>query len=185
MMGRSLVPACALVLLVACGGTKETPAAPAQLAGEPQAVALPPLVKVAPPAELFAVARIPNAAKTADTGVAWSGLPVNWRSLLDKAVPGLSQTAVLDSPVDFAAMLDPTSVEEPRVYWAFSVGASSTDTAAAFFRSQGAQVTQESAGAYRAKLGNDLTCSIVRALGSAPARVVCSEEAVNTDALAP
>ncbi|HEX4341090.1 MAG TPA: hypothetical protein VH062_34510 [Polyangiaceae bacterium] len=186
MKGRSLVPACALVLVVSCGGGKQEPAqAPAQTGQEPQAVVLPPLAKVAPPAELFAIARVPNAAKSADTGVAWSGLPVNWRSLLDKAVPGLSQTAVFDAPLDFAAMLDPTSVEEPRVQWAFSVGVSSTDTAAAFFRSQGGQVTQEAAGAYRAKVGDGLTCDIVRALGAAPARVVCSDGAASADALAP
>jgi hypothetical protein len=186
MMGRSLLPACALGVLVSCGGGKQEPAkAPPAVVEGARVQALPPLAKVAPPAELFAVARLPNTAKTADTGIAWSGLPMNWRSLLDKAVPGLSQAAVFDAPLDFAAMLDPTSVEAPRVLWAFSVGAPSTDVAAAFFRSQGARVTQEAAGAYRVKLGNGLTCMIVRALGAAPARAVCSDEAVDADALAP
>jgi hypothetical protein len=142
-------------------------------------------VKVAPPAELFAVARLPNAAKTADTGIAWSGLPMNWRSMLGKAVPGIERAAALDAPVDFAAMLDPASTEEPRVEWAFSIGALSTDAAAAFFRAQGATVTSEAAGAYRARIGKGLTCAVVRALGVAPARVVCSDQAVNADALAP
>ncbi len=186
MKGRSLGTACALLLLVSCGNGKQEPAkAPAPTGEVRQAPELPPLVKVAAPAELFAVARVANAAKSADTGVSWSGLPLNWRSLLDKAVPGLSQAAVLDAPLDFAATLDPTSAEEPRMQWAFSVGAASTATAAAFFRSQGAEVMEESPGAFRAKLGNDLSCRIVRALGTAPARVVCSENAVNADALAP
>jgi hypothetical protein len=186
MKGRSLLPACALGVLVSCGGGKQEPSkAPPAVVEAPRVEVLPPLAKVAPPAELFAVARVPNTAKTADTGVAWSGLPMNWRSLLDKAVPGLSQAAVFDAPLDFAAMLDPTSVEAPRVLWAFSVGAPSTDIAAAFFRSQGARVTQEAAGAYRVKLGNGLSCMLVRALGAAPARAVCSDDAVNADALAP
>lgn len=186
MMGRSLLPACALGVLVSCGGGKTEPAkTPPALVEAPRVEVLPPLAKVAPPAELFAVARVPNAAKTADTGVAWSGLPMNWRSLLDKAVPGLSQAAAFDAPLDFAAMLDPASVEAPRVLWAFAIGTPSTDIAAAFFRSQGAQVTEEAAGSYRVKVGNGLTCMLVRALGAAPARAVCSDEAVNADALAP
>ncbi len=180
------MPACALGVLVSCGGGKQEPAAPpAAVAEAPKVEALPPLAKVAAPAELFAVARIPNAAKTADTGVAWSGLPVNWRSILDKEAPGLSQAALFDVPIDFAAMLDPASIEAPRVLWAFSVGAPSTDVAAAFFRSQGAHVTQEAAGAYRVQLGNGLSCMLVRALGAAPARVVCSEDAADADALGP
>jgi hypothetical protein len=170
---------------VSCGGAKQEPVQPPVAREEPAVAALPPLVKVAPPAELFAVARLPNAAKTADTGIAWSGLPMNWRSMLGKAVPGIERAAALDAPVDFAAMLDPASAEEPRVEWAFSIGAASTDAAAAFFRAQGATVTSEAAGAYRARIGKGLTCVVVRALGIAPARVVCSDQAVNADALAP
>lgn len=186
MKGRSLLTACALGLLVSCGGGKQEPAKAPQATNEgPHAVALPPLAKVPAPAELFAVARLPNVAKTADTGVAWSGLPMNWRSLLEKEVPGLSQAAVFDAPVDFAAMLDPASVEAPHVFWAFSVGASSTDVAAAFFRSQGARVTDESAGSFRAVVQGGPACLIVRALGSSPARVVCSDEVQNAAALAP
>jgi hypothetical protein len=186
MLGRWLTPLGVIGVLVSCGGGKQEPAQSAAVAREEPAVApLPPLVPVAAPAELFAVARIPNAAKTADTGVAWSGLPMNWRGLLDKAVPGLDRAAVLGAPVDFAAMLDPTAVAEPRVEWAFAVGASSTDAAATFLRSQGATVTSEAAGAYRAQIGKDLSCLVVRALGTAPARVVCSDSAVNADALAP
>ena len=170
-----MFPACALGLLVSCGGGKQEPAqAPVAAVEAPRPEALPPLAQVPPPAELFAVARVPNAAKTADTGAAWSGLPANWRSMLDKAVPGLSQAARLDAPLDLAAMLDPASVEAPRVLWAFSVGAPSTDVAAAFLRSQGARVTQQAAGAYRAEVGNGFVCLVVRSLGASPARVVCS-----------
>jgi hypothetical protein len=185
MKGRWLLPGL-FGLAVSCGGNaKQGPARAVPARDEPAAAVLPPLVKVAPPGELFAVARLPNAAKTADTGIAWSGLPMNWRSLLGQAVPGIERAAALDAPIDFAAMLDPASAEEPRVEWAFSIGAASTDAAAAFFRAQGATVTSEAAGAYRARIGKSLSCMIVRALGVAPARVVCSDQAVNADALTP
>jgi hypothetical protein len=185
MKGRWLLPGLLLGLGVSCGGTKQEPAPPKPIAEAPVVAALPPLVKVAAPPELFAVARLPNVAKSADTGVAWSGLPLNWRSLLNTAVPGLERAAVLDAPVDFAAMLDPASVEEPKVEWAFAFGAPSTEAAVAFLRAQGASVTSEAGGAYRAKVGSGLACAVVRALGAAPARVVCSDIAMNADALAP
>jgi hypothetical protein len=183
---RWLVPGCLLTLLVGCGG-HEQQAAPAVAATQapPQVVALPPLTRVPPPQQLFAVARLTNAEKTADTGVAWSGLPLGWRALLEKAVPGLSRAAVLSAPVDFAAMLDPGAVVEPRVEWAFSVGASSTELAVSFLREQGARISGDAASGYHARIGTDLTCVVVRALGAAPVRVVCSGEASNAEALAP
>src|SRR5262245_39156739 len=73
-----------------------------------------PLTSVAKPAEVFALARVKNLATLADTAVAWSSMPVNWRTELAKEMPGLEQAVQLSAPVEFAAMLDPASTTEPR-----------------------------------------------------------------------
>jgi hypothetical protein len=144
-----------------------------------------PLTPMPAPAELFAVARIANLEKAADTAISWSGLPMNWRSLLEKELPGISRIAVMTAPLDFAATLDPASGETPKVHWAFAVAAPSTDAAAGFFRQQGVAVVSREAGAYQATIDKNLSCVVARALGAAPARVVCSSELSDVEALWP
>lgn len=186
-MVRFAVGAWAVVLSVGCGGAKPLPAAPPAPASSALELSAPlgPLTPVAAPPELFAVARVLNPARVADTSIAWSALPVNWRSMLFKAAPGVDTAAVFDAPVDFAAMLDPSSGEEPRVFWAVSYGAPSVDAATGFLRKQGGTVTPLPGGAYLVKVDSHVVCVTARALGAAPARVVCSDEGDSAQALVP
>jgi hypothetical protein len=175
---------CAFAL--GCGGAKpvsvSVPTAAPVAAAPPE---LAPLSPVSAPSELFALARVANAAKIMDTGIGWSGLPMDWRSMLRKNAPGVEDVLVMSAPVDFTAMLDPAAGEEPRVLWAVAFGVTGTDAAANFFRQAGLRVTPDVSGAYRVRVGKSLECVIVRALGAAPARVVCSDSAGSTDALSP
>jgi len=179
--------ACLLAVVTGCGGAKPEPVAPPPPAAS-EATAAPaekaaPLSPVSAPPELFAVGRVGNPAKLFDTAIAWSGLPVNWRALLEKAAPGLPQIGALEAPIDAAAMLDPTSGETPRVLWAFAFGVASTDAAAQSFRQQGFRVSAERGGVFSIDNGS-LRCLDVPALGAAAARVVCSDRAEGVDALA-
>jgi hypothetical protein len=186
-MVRFAVGACAVFLSVGCGGAKPAPVAPVALAtpGLELGASLGPLTPVAAPPELFAVARVSNPAKVADTSIAWSALPVNWRSMLSKEAPGVDSAALFDAPVDFAAMLDPSSGEEPRVLWAASYGAPSVDAATGFLRKQGATVTPLAGGAYLVKVDSHIVCVAARALGAAPARIICSDQSDSAQALMP
>ncbi len=182
---RFVGAACALLsTLSGCGGSKPEPVA-VPAAQPPAAPAPAPIVALEPataPPGLFAIGRITDASKLADTAILWSGLPTNWRDLLTKEVPGFDRIAALGAPIDFAAALDPAS-EAPRVFRAFAFGVGSVDAAASFFRGQGYHVAADSGG-YRIENGT-LACLDVPALGASPARVVCSDEADGVNALAP
>jgi hypothetical protein len=186
-MVRVTVGAWAVVLSVGCGGAKPAPlVASGPLSGGTEVLGpLPPLTPVAASPELFAVARITNPSKVADTAIAWSALPVNWRSMLAKEAPGVDSAAMYEAPVDFAAMLDPSSGMEPHIVWAVSYGAPSIDAAASFLRKQGGAVTPLAGGGYLVKVDSHVVCIVARALGLAPARVVCSDESESAQALTP
>lgn len=177
--------ASAIALVTGCGGPSAPVASPkAVVPVSPPAVVEAPLTQVAPPPELFAVARFANPARAMDTAVRWASLPLDWRGLIAREVPGLERVLAFDAPVDVIAVLDPAAKLEPRVNWAFSAGVSSPDAAANFFREQGRTVTRDTVGSYRMH-DSDLDCVAIRALGTAPARVVCSDDANAVDALAP
>lgn len=165
------------------GGAKGPPQSAAAPQAPGQEVAVGPLGPVSAPRDLFAVARLRNAAKLADVGVRWTSLPVDWRSLVAKNLPGLERVLAFDAPVDAAAVLDPSSLE-PKVFWAFAFGVSSADAAATFFLEQGNSVVRKSAGVYVVRL-DAMSCQIAGARGVAPARVVCSDEMGSVDALSP
>lgn len=170
-----------------CAGSKPASApAPEKSPAKVMLVARPaPLTPVAAPPELFAVARVRNPGALADTVAAWSGLPIDWRHLLAREAPEFERIFVPGASVDFAAMLDPASSLEPRVLSAFSLGVSSADAVASFFRGRGSPVTDLGGGAYRARVGEDLVCVAGPALGPVRARVVCSGDAEGADGLAP
>jgi hypothetical protein len=173
-------------LVVACGGGKTGAVrVPAAEPAAAPALAATPLTPVAAPAGVFAVVRVRSVARLADTAVAWAALPVDWRRLVGEEAPGVLDVVDVDAPVDLVAQLDPGSGMEPRVLWAFAVGARSADAVAAFFRSKGEKVIEESRGAYRIQVGSDLVCRAAPARGRAPARLVCSEDAERTAALSP
>jgi len=175
-----------LVTLVSCGGSKPPPVvATAQPAKERTPLEAAPLTPVTAPPELFAVARFRNPAKTTDQAIGWSALPVDWRAELRKEVPGIDAVVTYDAPVDFAAMLDPSSGEEPNAFWAVALGVQSVDSTVGFLRQQGANAVGDSAGGYTVRVDAKLTCSVSRALGAAPARLVCSDSAASVDALGP
>src|ERR1041385_2491748 len=171
----------ALVVRMACGGSNSAcsavPPPPSEGTAE-QALVLEP---VSAPRELFAVARVKSIAKLADVGIRWTSLPVDWRSLFAKELPGLERVLAFDAPVDCAATLDPSSIE-PHVFWAFSFGVASADAAASYFRNQGDSVLRRGPGVYAVRL-EGLNCVVAPARGAAAARVVCSDGMDSVDAL--
>lgn len=175
--------AVALASATACGGgANKAPAQapPPLVQGAPEA---PPVLEpVAAPPELFAVTRIRNVARLADVGVRWTSLPVDWRNMVEKELPGIGRVVAFDAPVDVAAMLDRSSIE-PRVFWAFAIGVSSPEAAATYFRDKGESVVRRGIGVYAVR--GPVDCVVTPARGAAPARLVCSDGMDSVDALSP
>lgn len=173
-------------VVLSCGGSPR-PKAPVAEA-KPRAPLVQvraPLTPVEAPIELLAVARVANPGKMADTAAAWSGLPIDWRHLLAHEAPAFERVFVTGASLDFAAMLDPSSLLQPRLLYAFSFGVTSASAAASFFRDQGGSVVETGDEAYRVRIGKDLVCLAGPARGAVPARVVCSDEPEGVDALSP
>src|SRR5881392_1382625 len=114
---RTCSAALAVMFAMACGGAPAAAPPSASLRADEGAHEAPPvhLEPVPMPREVFAVLRVQNAAKLADIGVRWTSLPVDWRNLVAKELPGLERVVAFDTPIDVAAMLDPSSIE-PHVF---------------------------------------------------------------------
>jgi len=144
----------------------------------------PVLTPAAAPADVFAVVRFSSPASFADTAGRWSNVTVDWRGLLRDVAGPIDQVVLLDAPIEAAAMLDDSSRGSPKMLFAVSIGLSSFDGARQFLESKGAAMTAAGPGSYRAELG-DAHCLLAFAMGSAPARLVCSDKARAVDQLAP
>lgn len=127
------------------------------------------------PAELVAVGRLQNAAELADTVLAWSGFPLNWRGLLDSQGFGLYPVLDLSAPIEAAMMLDPGD-EAPNILMVASAGVRSLDEAVSHLREGGLELVEQSPGVYRLDRAGGPPCALSVAAGPAPARLVCGEE---------
>jgi hypothetical protein len=174
--------AAVFALVTACGGGRPEPSDPSD--GPSGATRQEPdvLTPVNAPADVFAVVRASAPERLVDAGMKWGGLPFDWKVLLTKEVPGVDAVVDFEAPVDLVAMIDPSSGIEPHVLFAVSVGVSSVEGTLTFFQERG-EVVKRSERVVQ--LGPDLTCSVERALGQAPARLVCSDDGDAVRALAP
>ncbi len=181
-------------ILAGCGGagtpTAETPSTGAQIA-DSGGTALeleesPDLSPVPAPAELVAVARWSKPGVTADTLMAWTNLPFDWRRLLQAKEPDLAAAVALDAPLEAAVALAPDPAkrfEQPHAV--FSLGLNSLSQALDFIRNKGESLRKVSAGVYVIEDGGELSCAVAASVGPTPARLVCGERPADVDALLP
>jgi len=144
------------------------------------------LSPVPAPAELIAVARWSKPGATADTLMAWTNLPFDWRRLFQAKEPELAAVVALDAPLDAAVALAPDPgkrFEQPHAV--FSLGLNSLDQALDFIRSKGESLRKASAGVYVIEDGGELSCAVAASVGPTPARLVCGERPTDVDALLP
>ncbi len=171
-----------LAMAVGCGGAPNasTPlvSPPVPVKPERPRPAEPDRSPVAAPAGLFAVGRVRAPARLVDRVLEWAALPLDWRRLLASEGKGLAKVVDLDVPIEFAAALvSDGSDGEPTPLAVISAGLSSLDDAVAVLREAGVDLSEEKPGVYRLDPNGDTSCAIAVALGSSPARVVCSDEA--------
>ncbi len=145
---------------------------------------------VATPEDLVFVARWRSPGATVDTLLGWTNLPLDWRSLSDRALPSQAKGAAttvfaLDAPVDLVVTLGAQNMAEPEPQAVFAVGLQSVEAAVKFAETMGEEVEDLGRGIFAVGGGGDLECVIAPAAGSAAARLVCSEEATAVDELLP
>lgn len=179
----------AVACLISTGGCAEqqppqtaTVATP-KAKGTGEAPPEPPLVAAKAPAHLVVVGRARRPAEALDLLSTWVSSPVDWRRLLSDAAGDVLSVLHQGAPLDVALALTPDAQAEVPVAAAFSVPLLDRDRAAEYLRKQGLEVSRKGAYAYR--VGEETPCAIVRALGEAPARLVCSESPEGLELLVP
>jgi hypothetical protein len=137
----------------------------------------PDLSPVVTPAGLFAVGRWRRPSETIDTLLGWVNLPIPWRSLLTREGEGIGAVVAVDAPVELAVVV-PQSTDlrqlEPRKV--FSIGVTSVAATVDFARRQGENVERLAPGVFRVGSQGKVECAVANAVGSAPGRLVCSDD---------
>jgi hypothetical protein len=146
----------------------------------------PDLSPVPAPTDLFLVGRFKSPRQALETLASWAKYPFKLHDILASDLKPLETMIAWDAPVEMASALDEEGegkVPEPLA--ALSFGVTSVDAVLSFARAQGWHVQKTGPGIYR--LGDDaeLTCTVARALGAAPARVVCAHRSHDLDGLFP
>jgi hypothetical protein len=106
--------------------------------------------------------------------------------MLDTLGPGLSQTLVVDAPVEAAvALADTGETEVPQPYAVFSAGITSMDAGRKLFEKFGRKLEETSPGVWLTTDESPVACGLAPALGRAQVRVVCGDRRVDVENLLP
>lgn len=144
------------------------------------------LTPAAAPDNIVGVATLRAPARTLDVAMAWTGLGLSWRSLLEAgpAAPFLP-VLNLDAPVDLVVTLDPKVKNRPRTFVAASIGLTSRQAALEVFESLKMPVELVEPGVHGVRPNDDTFCFLSAALGIAKARLVCGEDRESVELLHP
>ncbi len=176
---------CSLVF-VGCGGAKPPAQAATPVAAAPLRVeSAKPLTQVDAPKDLVLVARAEHLDQVVATIAHWMNLPFDLK-MLDTLGPGLSQTLVVEAPVEAAvALADTGETEVPQPYAVFSAGISSLDAGRKLFEKFGRKLEETSPGVWLTTDESPVACGLAAALGRAQVRVVCGDRRVDVENLLP
>ncbi len=170
-------------MLTACGGAQKpsgdvpVTAAPAT---SPPPAARPELTPVEAPSGTFLWARLKNPAALTDSVLAATGLPLDWRGLLESRVPELVAASDLSAPVELAISVNPNPRRQPLAVLSWGVGSK----AAVLQQLDQLNVqAEEGPGGVHSFAIAKATCVVGPALGSAPTRVACGKEAQAVEVL--
>src|SRR5690606_11447376 len=174
----------AWLLLSACGGAQkpsgEAPPAAETPTTSPASETRPELVPVDAPAGTFLWARLKNPAVLTDSLLAATGLPLDWRGLLESRVPELVAVSDLNAPVELAIVVNPNPRRQPLGVLSWGVG---SEAAVLQQLDQMNVQAEEGPGGVHSFAIAEATCVVGPSLGSTPSRVVCGKEAQAVDVL--
>ena len=184
----ALALALPLAALSAC--SKPEPAssaqAPAAEANEAALEELPELTAVPAPDNLVGLATLRTPGRTLDTALGWTGLGVDFRTLLQSG-PAAALLPVLDleAPLDAVVTLDPQSKTRPHFYYAASIGLTSRQAALDVFQGMELPIELVEPGVHSVRPSPKTLCFVGPALGQAKARLVCGQDRESLDLLSP
>jgi hypothetical protein len=147
---------------------------------------LPELTPVPAPENLVGLATLRTPARTLDTALGWTGLGVNFRTLLQSGpAAALLPVLDLDAPLDAVATLDPQSKARPRFLYAASIGLTSRQGALDVFQSLELPIELVEPGIHSVRPSPKTLCFVGPALGQAKARLVCGQDRESLELLSP
>src|SRR3954470_5935353 len=148
---------------------------------------LPELTPAPAPENLVAIATLRTPARTLDTAMSWTGLGIDFRTLVQSSGPGAAILPILDleAPLDVIATIDPKIKNKPRVLFAASIGLTSRQAALDAFQGLEFPVEFVEPGVHLVRPSAKLVCFVAPALGKASARLVCGEDRESIELLSP
>ncbi len=164
--------------LGACGGETPPPQAPDESASTnkqlaPTAATSEAIAIAAEPADLVAVGRLRSPGPSADKLGQWAGFPLPWQDLLASRFPDMQAVLAVDVPAEFAVSLGEGTTSVPDIYGAFSLPLRDHARGVEALRSLGEPVSTDEEGRPYVSLTGSTECTVARANGPAPARLVC------------
>lgn len=164
---------------MACGGSSpppETPdeQTPATAVAEEKAVPTPePLAVAEEPADLIAVGRVRTPGPSVDKLGEWAGFPLPWQELLSARFPDLQGVLAPNAPAEFAVSLGVGTKAVPDVYGVFSLPLTDHDRGVSALKTLGEPTSADDDGRPYVSLSGNTECTVARANGPSPARLVC------------
>jgi hypothetical protein len=175
---------CVGVMLLSCGGDPKVASAPG--APAPGSSALQPadvaLTPVAPPDDLWLVARLKRPLHVAEGLLTWAGMPLRPLDLLPYEAQDLKPVIAWDSSVELSVVPSIANEDPP---WVISVGLTSLDAGIELAQKRGLNPQREAQGLYRVRPFGKLECAITGSLGPSPARLACAANDAALDRLLP
>jgi hypothetical protein len=160
--------------------------APAAESTEAPLEELPELTAVPAPDNLVGLATLRTPARTLDTALGWTGLGVDFRTLL-QAGPAAALLPVLDldAPIDAVVTLDPQAKTRPHFYYAAAIGLTSRQAALDVLEGLQLPIELVEPGVHSVRPSPKTLCFVGPALGQAKARLVCGQDRESLDLLSP
>lgn len=179
----------ALSLAAASACSKPEPASAPETAAESNEAALeelPELTAVPAPDNLVGLATLRTPGRTLDTALGWTGLGVDFRTLLQSGpAAALLPVLDLDAPLDAVVTLDPQAKTRPHFFYAASIGLTSRQAALDVFQGMELPIELVEPGVHSVRPSPKTLCFVGPALGQAKARLVCGQDRESLDLLSP
>jgi hypothetical protein len=187
----SHVTCLALAGAIACGNSSPAnspaEASHADTPADAEAEDLPALTPAVAPDNLVAIASLRTPARTLDTAMSWTGLGIDFRTLVQSSGPGAALLPVLnlEAPLDVVVTIDPKVKNKPRLLFAASIGLTSRQAALEAFQGLEFPVEFVEPGVHLVRPSAKVVCFVAPALGKASARLVCGEDRESVELLSP
>lgn len=103
----------------------------------------------------------------------WAGFPLPWQDLLSARFPDLQAVLASSAPAEFAVSLGAGAKAVPDIYAVFSVPLTEYERGVSALKTLGEPTSADDDGHPYVSLSGNTECTVARANGPSPARLVC------------